>query len=112
LSLRYKETQDLTRPNDFASINEAGGKPLRALYLSSRLSKSVDTWGLWSWIHRSKREEWEATIHEWEAFLVAGAYSELEVPTGFPLKDAPFGLWPELFLVDSERAAQNPIKGQ
>jgi len=112
LSLRYKEpTEDLKRPNDFAAMNGVG-KRLRALYLSSRMTKAVDTWGLWSWIHREKREAWEATINDWEAFLVAGAYAELQVPTGFPLKDAPFGLWPELFLMDSERETPNAIKGE
>lgn len=110
LSLRYKEAQDLQRPNDFAAINTAGGKSLRALYLSNRMTKTVETWGLWSWIHRAKREDWESTLTEWEAFLIAGAYAELQVPTGFPLKDAPFGLWPELFLMDSERETPKPIK--
>ena len=110
LSLRYRETQDLQRPNDFAAVNRAGGKPLRALHLSNRMSKAVDTYGLWSWIHRARREDWESTLSDWEAFLVAGAYAELQVPTGFPLKDAPFGLWPELFLVDSERETPKPIK--
>jgi hypothetical protein len=112
LSLRYRELQDLQRPNDFAAMNQAGGKPLRALHLSNRMTKSVDTWGLWSWIHRAKREEWEKELSEWEAFLVGGAYAELQVPTGFPLKDAPFGLWPELFLIDSERETPKPIKGE
>ena len=112
LSLRYKETtEELKRPNDFGAVNGVG-KRLRALYLSSRMTKAVDTWGLWSWIHREKREAWEATINDWEAFLVAGAYAELQVPTGFPLKDAPFGLWPELFLMDSERETPNAIKGE
>jgi hypothetical protein len=113
LSLRYRENPDLAlkRPNDFAAMN-ALGKPLSALYLSARSTRSVETWGLWSWIHRLKREDWEATVHEWEAFIMAGAYAELEVPTGFPLRDAPFGLWPELFLMDSERGTGNAIKGQ
>lgn len=39
---------------------------------------------------------------DWESFIV-GVMINQEVPTGFPLKWAPAGLWPEIFLTDSER---------
>jgi hypothetical protein len=39
---------------------------------------------------------------DWESFVV-GVMINQEVPTGFPLKWAPAGLWPEIFLTDSER---------
>jgi hypothetical protein len=42
----------------------------------------------------------------WPEFLL-GIYVNSEVPTGFPLKRAPFGLWPELFLSMAERNAEN-----
>jgi hypothetical protein len=42
----------------------------------------------------------------WAEFLL-GIYVNSEVPTGFPLKRAPFGLWPELFLTDTERNPPN-----
>lgn len=110
LSPRFREPREVRKPNDFAAINGAGRKPLRALYLSARWCRSVATPGMSSWIQRTKREDWEQSLSEWEAFLVGGVYAEMQVPTGFPLKDAPFGLWPELFLVDSERAAPKTIK--
>ncbi len=112
LSLRFKEPREVRKPNDFAAISGAGRKPVRALYLSGRWCRSVATAGMSSWIQRAKREDWELGLSEWESFLVAGVYAEMQVPTGFPLKDAPFGLWPELFLMDSERAAPKTIKGE
>ncbi len=112
LSLRFKEPREAQKPNDFAAIDRVGTKPLRALYLSTRWCRSVATPGLSSWIQRARREDWERGLSEWESFLVGGAYAEQQVPTGFPLKDAPFGVWPELFLVDSERAAVKTIKGE
>ena len=42
----------------------------------------------------------------------AGAFLFREVPTGFPLKQPPFGLLPELFLTDTERPAGKPIKAR
>jgi hypothetical protein len=39
---------------------------------------------------------------KWGQFLL-GIYVNGEVPTGFPLKRAPYGLWPELFLTETER---------
>jgi hypothetical protein len=42
----------------------------------------------------------------WAGFLL-GIYINTEVPTGFPLKRAPFGLWPELFLTGTEQNSTN-----
>lgn len=46
---------------------------------------------------------------DWESFVL-GIFVTREVPTGFPLKMAPAGLIPEIFLTDSERPAQKTIK--
>jgi hypothetical protein len=45
----------------------------------------------------------------WESFLL-GILVNREVPTGFPLKMAPLGIMPEIFLTDSERPATKTIK--
>lgn len=45
----------------------------------------------------------------WASFLL-GIYVNHEVPTGFPLRRAPLGLIPEIFLTDSERKAEKPIQ--
>jgi 4-amino-4-deoxy-L-arabinose transferase-like glycosyltransferase len=45
----------------------------------------------------------------WESFVL-GIFITREVPTGFPLKMAPAGLIPEIFLTDSERPGQKTIK--
>ncbi len=45
----------------------------------------------------------------WASFLL-GIYVNREVPTGFPLKRAPLGLVPEVFLRNSERKAEKPIQ--
>jgi hypothetical protein len=39
---------------------------------------------------------------DWESFVV-GVIINQEVPTGFPLKYAPDGLWPEIFLTENEQ---------
>jgi hypothetical protein len=46
---------------------------------------------------------------DWESFVL-GILVTQEVPTGFPLRLAPEGLAPEIFLTDSERPAQKTIK--
>ena len=45
----------------------------------------------------------------WESFLL-GILVNREVPTGFPLKMAPLGIMPEIFLTDTERPATKTIK--
>jgi len=46
---------------------------------------------------------------DWESFVL-GIIVTREVPTGFPLRMAPEGLVPEVFLTDSERQAEKTIK--
>jgi hypothetical protein len=46
---------------------------------------------------------------DWESFLL-GIFVNREVPTGFPLRVAPLGIMPEIFLTDSERPARKTIK--
>jgi hypothetical protein len=46
---------------------------------------------------------------DWESFLL-GILVNREVPTGFPLRVAPLGIMPEIFLTDSERPATKTIK--
>jgi hypothetical protein len=42
--------------------------------------------------------------------FLLGILVNREVPTGFPLKMAPLGIMPEIFLTDSERPATKTIK--
>ncbi len=47
--------------------------------------------------------------NSWASFLL-GIYINREVPTGFPLRRAPLGLGPEIFLTDSERKPEKAIQ--
>jgi len=104
LSLKHREDASLKRRNDFYAFTELG-KPIRALYLSARTLKTIETRTLESWVQREGREEWEPFVQDWETFALVGVYLFREVPTGFPLRQAPFGPLPELFLTESERSA-------
>ena len=112
LSLKYREPAGLRHPNDFFAVN-AAGKPIRALYLSSRTTKAVETRNLDGWIRREARAGvWEPYVTDWESFVVLGVYVFREVPTGFPLRRAALEDLPELFLLESERNPDKPIKGE
>ena len=78
-------------------------KPVQALYLSTKTAKSLETASVWRWIHGETQDQ------EWEDFLL-GVLLKREVPTGFPLRVAPEGLAPEIFLTDSERGAEKTIQ--
>ena len=103
LSLKHREEPSLRRRNDFYALNQQG-KPIRALYLSARTMKTVETRLLEPWVQREGRAEWEPFVQDWETFALLGVYLFREVPTGFPLRQAPFGPLPELFLTESERS--------
>jgi hypothetical protein len=45
---------------------------------------------------------------EWAEFMLETLVKR-QVPTGFPLRSAPFGVVPELFLTDSERPRRKSI---
>lgn len=94
LTLRYKDKPGAARRNDFYEVNDFL-KPVNALYLSTKMLKTLDPRALW-------KLEGEETEWEWSHFIF-GVFSKREVPTGFPLKRAPDGLLPEIFLTDSER---------
>lgn len=111
LSLKYSEEVSPKYRNDFRTMNQQG-KPIRALYLSARTLKAVETQSLAAWLRGEGAENWEKAVSDWDTFVLLGAYLKQEVPTGFPLKRAPFGLAPELFLSDSERKSDKPIKGE
>ncbi len=112
LSLKYREPAGLKHPNDFHAVN-ASGKSIRALYLSSRTTKKVETRILDDWIRREARAgEWEPFVTDWESFVVLGVYVFREVPTGFPLRRASLEDLPELFLLESERNPDKAIKGE
>jgi hypothetical protein len=111
LSLKYSEEVSPKYRNDFQMMNQQG-KPIRALYLSTRTLKSIETQSLSAWLRGEGAENWEEAVSDWDTFVLLGAYLKHEVPTGFPLKRAPFGLSPELFLSDSERNSDKPIKGE
>ena len=109
LTLKYREDPMLKHKNDFAAAGRFG-RPIRALYLSPRTLKSFEAHTLAPWLRGVGAENWEEAVTDWESFVLIGAYLMHEVPTGFPLKRAPFGLQPELFLTDSERNRDNPIQ--
>lgn len=111
LSLNYREAASLKNRNDFETMNRQG-KPIRALYLSARTVKSMETSALDAWMRGAGAENWEDAVSGWDSFVLLGAYLKQEVPTGFPLKRAPYGLLPELFLAESERNSGKPIKGE
>jgi len=96
LSLKYREEATVQRRNDFEAF-EGLGKPLRALY---------------AWVGRESEENWSEYVSDWDSFVLLGILLKQEIPKGFRLKEAPFGLLPELFLVDSERNEGKPIKGK
>jgi hypothetical protein len=106
LSLKYREDAQRSLRNDFYASFEAV-RPIRALYLSFQALKAVETQPLWDWALREGEEGWEKFVQDWEGFILVGAFLHREVPSGFPLKRAPRGLLPELFLTDSERGAEN-----
>ena len=111
LSLKYREEVSPKYRNDFYAVYQQG-RPIRALYLSARTLKTIETQSLAPWLRGVGSENWEEAVSDWDAFVLLGAYLKHEVPTGFPLKRAPFGLLPELFLADSERKPDKPIKGE
>lgn len=111
LSLKYREDPSLKFKNDFHAVSSQG-KPVRALYLSARSTKSIETRALAAWMEGVGSDNWEQAVSDWDTFVLLGVYLKHEVPTGFPLKRAPFGLQPELFLSDSERIQDKPIQEQ
>ena len=112
LSLKFSEEASIRFRNDFEAMNQCG-KPIRGLYLSARTMKSVATAPLHAWVTRQEVvEQWEPYAGDWEGFVLVGAFLFRQVPTGFALKQPPFGLLPELFLTDSERPAGKPIKAR
>jgi hypothetical protein len=114
LPLKYQNQPTDKWKNNFYEINDYI-KPVKALYLSAKTMKAVETraiadWGhfaelppgkngtedtLWRWISGENAVDWASFVLE---TLLKG-----QVPTGFPLKAAPRNLVPELFLTDSER---------
>ena len=111
LSLKYREEVAPKYRNDFKMVQELG-VPIRALYLSARTLKSFETQALAGWLRGAGTENWEEAVSDWDTFVLLGVYLKHEIPAGFPLKRAPFGLQPELFLVESERKSEKPIKGE
>jgi hypothetical protein len=112
LSLRHRDGTTVRMRNDFAALNDAG-RPIRALYISQRTMKNFESAVLLPWLRRASRDEpWDLHAPDWESFVLLGVYLYQEVPTGFPLRKAPFGAVPELFLTDSERNEPKAIKAQ
>lgn len=104
LTLKYKSAPTEKRKNDFYEINDYL-KPIKALYLTAQTLKSVEIRAVLNWARGASAEE------DWEMFVL-GTYLKREVPSGFPLKRAPEGLIPELFLTDTERGRAKTIQSQ
>jgi hypothetical protein len=110
LSLKYREDVEPKYRNDFYVMNKLG-KPIRGLYLSARTMKSLESKSLEAWL-RGGEKDWESSVSDWDSFVLLGVLLKHEIPSGFPLRRAPFGLLPEVFLGDSERNSAKPIKGE
>lgn len=107
-SLKYRQPAAERRRNDFEAIHRQ--KPVRALHFSLKTMKAVDPQPLWDWVNRTSEQPWESLVTDWSGFILAGAILQREVPKGFPLKRAPLGLLPEIFLTDSERIPPERIQ--
>ena len=84
----------LDADRDFYSLHDTV-KPVRALFLTPKTLKSIDTTAM----SRVLRED----VRTWDAFT-ASIFLKKEVPTGFPLQKALGELLPEqLFLADRAR---------
>jgi hypothetical protein len=123
-SLKYRNNPSDQWKNDFYEINDYV-KRIAGLYLSSKVMKTVDTAAAWDWGHFAQSDTEPAggpdeanapwrwvggeNSGDWPAFVLE-ALVKRQVPSGFPLKAAPRGILPELFLTDSERVAAKTIK--
>lgn len=109
--------------NDFQEINDYV-KRISGLYLSAKTMKTVESEAVSAWGHFAEveagegRKDERATLWrwvegegsgEWAGFIMQ-ALVQRQVPTGFPLRAAPRGVIPELFLTDSERISRESIK--
>jgi len=101
LTLKYRDASSPTGPEDFYALYRV--KTIQALYLTPRSIKTLDTQSLYEWVRGVGEDE------TWENFVL-GTFLKSEVPTGFPLKRAPEGVFPELFLIHSERIGQKTIQ--
>jgi hypothetical protein len=112
LSLSHREAAGQKFHNDFYELNKQG-KPIGALYLSARTLRTMEMRPIMDWVRRDARgEDWEPYVGDWESFVLVGVYLFREIPSGFPLKQAPFGVVGELFLAQTERSARKPIKAE
>jgi hypothetical protein len=123
LSLEYRSKPTGRRRNDFWEINDRI-KPVRGLYLSTRTMKTVESETIWEYgffVEQSDRTGGNASEADanwrWKGGPATGDWAEFilqtlikrQVPTGFPLRSAPRGVVPELFLTDSERPSRKTI---
>lgn len=102
LPLRYKMPSGSSIQEDFFRVHNRP-KPIKALYLTAKTLKNVDMRALYDFAQNEDVEQ------NWDHFIL-GIFVKKEVPTGFPLKKAPEGLMPEVFLTDSEHSVQKSIK--
>jgi hypothetical protein len=81
--------------------------------LSARTLRTMESRPIHDWVRRESRGgDWEPYVADWESFVLVGVYLFREIPSGFPLKQAPFGVLPELFLAQTERSDGKPIKAE
>lgn len=110
LTRQYRAPELGAYRNDFDEIH-IRIRPISALYISAKTLEKVKIDGLKGWIGRGEAEApWESFIQDWESFLLVGIYLKNEVPSGFPLRNAPRGILPELFLIDSEHFQSKAIQ--
>jgi len=101
LTLKYRDGASAKAPEDFYAIHHL--RAIQALYLTSKTLTALDTQSLYAWVRGANEAE------TWQNFVL-GTFLKSEVPTGFPLKRAPEGVFPELFLTDSERIERKSIQ--
>jgi hypothetical protein len=125
-SLKLRNNPTDRWKNDFYEVNDYV-KRVAGFYLSVKTMKTVESQALWDWgyfaeVGQSPPSQGSESAGVWRwmegeggsdwAGFVLQALVKRQVPTGFPLRSAPRGVVPELFLTDSERTAPKTIKSQ
>ena len=124
LSLKVRNRPTDRWRNDFYEIHSYI-KKVRGLYLSAKTMKTIESQALDDWGYFAELEPGPggaggetAPAWRWEEGPASGDWSSLiaqalikhQVPSGFPLRRAPRGVLPELFLTDSEQVAPETIQ--
>ncbi len=114
MTLKYRDDVKEGQKEDFFQVHNFL-KPVSGLDVSRKTLETMPTKALWDWL-RAKEEvsTWEEVVDQsssWHDFFLS-VFVRGQIPGGFPLKRAPHGIWPELFLTDSERGTGKNIQSE